>query len=52
MNHNGDQFEWTREDEMARHVDYFDMEKSKEDSKKHEKERSEHFKKNYPGMDY
>ena len=50
MNHDGDQ--WTRADEMARHVDIADYEKSKADSAKHEKERKEYFEKNFPGMDY
>lgn len=49
---NPDDSQWTRADEMARHVDLADYEKSKRDSEKHEKERSEYFKKNYPGMDY
>lgn len=44
--------QWTREDEMARHVDLADYQKSIADSLKHEKERSEHFEKNYPGMEY
>lgn len=43
MNHNGDQFnEWTREDEMARHVDYFDMLKAQEKQAEHEKESEKH----------
>ena len=43
MNTNESQFgEWTREDEMARHVDYFDMQKAREKQAEHEAESEKH----------
>lgn len=43
MNRNEDQFgEWTREDEMARHVDLADIETARKKQAEHEAEAEKH----------